>query len=91
MDTQIAWAKTLRALRDKNEMVLVNAISNLPVTFTAENITLTVANPAVRALVEKEKSLLPQNLIIKNPRPHHTKLTLAEKLEKLFGDKLIIE
>jgi len=91
METQTLWAKTLRTLREKNETVLVTAISNLPISFTADTITLTISNPAVRALVEKEKALLPDCLSIKNPRPHHAKMTLTEKMEKLFGDKLITD
>jgi hypothetical protein len=90
METQTQWADTLKNLRESGETVLISAISNLPVSFTHDTIFLTVQNPAVRSLIEKNFNQMPSNLILKGGK-QTPKMAITEKLQKLFGEKLNIE
>ena len=92
METRKIWAGILKKLRESGESAVFAAVSNLPVVFTHESITLITTNKAVFDLLDKNQSVFGSELVrIKLKNKEKQDSSIEQKLINLFGDKLEIE
>ena len=91
METQRDWAKTLRSLRENGNDFLLNAISNVPISFTHDTIIMHAPNESIAELVNRKKELFPENLKIRLPHHEQKIETMEQKLQKLFGERLEVK
>ena len=97
LKTREIWAQVLKKLRENNEQILLSSISNLQVIFTRESITIIVLNKTIYDLLIKNKYIFDKYtgkkdlIVIKMTKQEKKQLTLKQKLEKIFGDKLVVE
>ena len=90
MESKTNWANTLRRLRETNDTILLSAVSNLQTIFTHDTITLIAPNKSIYDILTKYQTKLgPVTIKLKNQTKQE--LTIEQKLQNLFGDKLKIE
>jgi len=92
MQTRELWICALKKLRETNEVVLLNAVSNVHTTFTHDTIIITAPNQTAFEIIKKHLNILKQYtnntaIEIKVKPEQKFSLTLEQKLEKIFGDK----
>lgn len=85
------WTDTLRKLRLNGEDALLSAVANLPITFVGDEIHVQTPNPAIYNLIKKYPQYFSLDTKILPPKGGNLALTLEQKLEKIFGDKLVVE
>lgn len=91
---QKEWGRLLRTLRENGEAMLHAACVNLQdVYFTDETIEITCRDDATFKLLTKHRGKLGQNVNIHKSKPSAlmTKNEIIEKLEEIFGDKLVVK
>ena len=90
METRDKWANTLKMLREREEHVLLSAVSNLSVSFTHDSIILTASNQSVFEILKDNKNLLPPETKIKRREKSERTKSVEQKLRDIFGNKLEI-
>jgi len=91
MDTQNIWAKTLKTLREKNEIAILASISNIQPSFTHDEIILNIKTNAIYDLLKMNAKLFPPQVVLRPPYKNDTPPTIEQKLGKIFGDKFFVE
>lgn len=90
MQTKEQWATVLKNLRETDPAVH-SVVANIPVAFTHELIILNINNRAKMELVNEYRTKLPENIELRLIEKGNAPMTIEQKLEKLFGDKVKIE
>ena len=93
-DMSKEWGKVLRDLREGGETRLHAACSNLQdVYFTNDTIELTCRDDATFKLLTKHRDKLGGFVNIHKTKPNvlMSKREVIEKLEEIFGDKLVVK
>jgi len=88
------WGRILRHLRESGESMLHAACANLQdVYFTDDTIEITCRDDATFKLLTKHRATLGANINIHKFKPSAlmTKNEVIEKLEDIFGDKLVVK
>ena len=91
MQTREQWATTLKELREQEEHVLLGILSDIPVTFTHDTITIIAPNKSTFDILEKHRDALGAQVILKLKKHEEKILTTEQKLRNLFGDKLAVD
>ena len=93
-DMSKEWGKILRGLREGGETMLYAACSNLSdVYFTDDTIEITCQDDATFKLLTKHRDKLGSNVNIHKNKPSAimNKTEIIDKLEGIFGDKLVVK
>lgn len=88
------WGATLRNLREGGEIILHAACENLKtVDFTEDTIEITCSDDATFKLLTKHRTKLGEHVNIHKNKPSAlmNKDEVIEKLEDIFGDKLVVK
>jgi len=94
-DLSKIWANVLKSLRGNNETLLHAVCSDVSVDFIDEYIFISTCNDGALKLLTKHLALLNKYaggdyIKLVKPETHCPQNSTAEKLKKVFGDKLKI-
>jgi len=95
METRDLWASTLKRLRESTDdgaRFLLALVSNIPVSFTHDQIILTAPNKSTADILEKNRTGFGVECLVIRLRPSTERtLTTEEKLKNFFGENVVIE
>jgi hypothetical protein len=94
MQTQDNYLKLLKLLRENGEEILLSAFSNITPTYTHDSIIITTNKRATFEILKKYQEKISEYAglaITLTFKPLETRETTENKLEKLFGEKLVVE
>jgi len=94
LDMSIVWGNVLRNLRESGETMLHAACTNLHlVDFTEDTIEITCKDDATFKLLTKHRAKLGPHVNIHKTKPTAlmNKMEIIERLEDIFGDKLVVK
>jgi len=90
-ETRDIWVKTLKHLRESGETTVFTCVKNLPVTYTADHIILTISTKVIYETLCDNRQKLPPCVQFRFTDKFATAMPITQKLEKLFGDRVIFE